>query len=64
MEDKDIRVHGWMSVDPPVGFWIITPSNEFRTAGPVKQDLTVHVGPTLLSVSSSLSNPLDLHPSL
>ncbi|KAF5454361.1 hypothetical protein F2P56_024033 [Juglans regia] len=53
MEDKDIRVHGWMSVAPPVGFWIITPSNEFRTAGPIKQDLTGHVGPTLLSMFMS-----------
>lgn len=29
---------------------MITPSNEFRTAGPIKQDLTSHVGPIILSV--------------
>ncbi|KAF2285319.1 hypothetical protein GH714_042361 [Hevea brasiliensis] len=35
--------------DPPVGFWMITPSNEFRVGGPTKQDLTSHVGPTVLN---------------
>ncbi|KVH92250.1 Carbohydrate-binding-like fold [Cynara cardunculus var. scolymus] len=49
-EDKDNRVHGWICSDPPVGFWMITPSNEFRTAGPIKQDLTSHAGPVTLSV--------------
>ncbi|CAH1421680.1 unnamed protein product [Lactuca virosa] len=49
-ENKDNRVHGWMCSDPPVGFWMITPSNEFRTAGPVKQDLTSHAGPVTLSM--------------
>lgn len=29
---------------------MITPSNEFRTGGPLKQDLTSHVGPTVLSM--------------
>ncbi|KAL2344436.1 hypothetical protein Fmac_005721 [Flemingia macrophylla] len=45
-------VHGWISVDSdaPMGFWIITPSNEFRNAGPIKQDLTSHVGPITLSM--------------
>ncbi|RDX82939.1 rhiE, partial [Mucuna pruriens] len=45
-------VHGWISVDSnePVGFWMITPSNEFRNAGPVKQDLTSHVGPITLAM--------------
>lgn len=50
-ENKDNRVHGWISENPPVGFWIITPSDEFRAGGPLKQDLTSHVGPTVLSVS-------------
>lgn len=50
-EDKDIKVHGWICFKPPVGFWQITPSNEFRTGGPVKQELTSHVGPTTLAVS-------------
>ncbi|PON59605.1 Rhamnogalacturonate lyase [Parasponia andersonii] len=49
-ENKDIRVHGWIAKDPTVGFWIITPSNEFRSGGPVKQNLTSHVGPTALAV--------------
>ena len=51
MESKDNKVHGWISSDQRVGFWMITPSDEFRACGPVKQDLTSHVGPTLLSVS-------------
>lgn len=54
-ENKDNKVHGWISmnsgVGKPIGFWIITPSNEFRNGGPTKQDLTSHVGPTALSVS-------------
>ncbi|KAF7128905.1 hypothetical protein RHSIM_Rhsim10G0175400 [Rhododendron simsii] len=49
-DDKDNQVHGWICSDPPVGFWMITPSDEFRTGGPVKQDLTSHVGPTTLSM--------------
>ncbi|XP_035551432.1 rhamnogalacturonate lyase-like isoform X2 [Juglans regia] len=52
-EGKDNKVHGWLSADPPVGFWIITPSNEFRSAGPIKQELTSHVGPTVLSMFMS-----------
>ncbi|KAK4417176.1 hypothetical protein Salat_2543200 [Sesamum alatum] len=47
-DNKDNKVHGWVSND--VGFWMITPSNEFRTGGPLKQDLTSHVGPTVLSM--------------
>ncbi|EYU30909.1 hypothetical protein ABFS82_08G217700 [Erythranthe guttata] len=49
-DNKDNKVHGWVSSDQGVGFWMITPSNEFRTGGPLKQDLTSHVGPTLLSM--------------
>ena len=49
-ENKDNKVHGWISLDPLVGFWQITPSNEFRTCGPLKQDLTSHVGPVNLAV--------------
>ncbi|CAL9760475.1 unnamed protein product [Musa acuminata subsp. burmannicoides] len=48
-EDKDNKVHGWISFDPPIGFWQITPSDEFRSGGPVKQDLTSHVGPTTIA---------------
>lgn len=49
-ENKDNKVHGFICFDPPVGFWQITPSNEFRTGGPIKQDLTSHVNPTTLAV--------------
>ncbi|KAK9285701.1 hypothetical protein L1049_024900 [Liquidambar formosana] len=49
-DNKDNQVHGWVSSDPRVGFWMITPSDEFRTAGPTKQDLTSHVGPTTLNM--------------
>ncbi|KAG4399641.1 hypothetical protein AAZX31_08G266800 [Glycine max] len=56
-ENKDNNVHGWISVDssnaPSVGFWMITPSNEFRNAGPIKQDLTSHVGPITLAMFMS-----------
>ncbi|XP_028051729.1 uncharacterized protein LOC114256303 [Camellia sinensis] len=49
-DDKDNRVHGWICSNPAVGFWTITPSDEFHIGGPVKQDLTSHVGPTTLSM--------------
>ncbi|KAI3784216.1 hypothetical protein L1987_43311 [Smallanthus sonchifolius] len=49
-ENRDLMVHGWISHDPPVGFWKITPSNEFCNGGPLKQNLCSHVGPTCLAV--------------
>ncbi|CAA2994721.1 probable rhamnogalacturonate lyase B [Olea europaea subsp. europaea] len=50
-DNKDNKVHGWVSSDQvPIGFWTITPSNEFRTGGPLKQDLTSHVAATMLSM--------------
>ncbi|KAL6582863.1 hypothetical protein OROMI_004941 [Orobanche minor] len=49
-DNKDNSVHGWICSNPPTGFWLITPSNEFKTAGPVKQDLTSHAGPISLSM--------------
>ncbi|MED6130816.1 hypothetical protein PIB30_004237 [Stylosanthes scabra] len=49
-DNKDSQVHGWVCTDPAVGFWLITPSNEFRSGGPLKQNLTSHVGPTTLAV--------------
>ncbi|XP_061372051.1 probable rhamnogalacturonate lyase B [Gastrolobium bilobum] len=54
-ESRNNRVHGWICIDPSesVGFWLITPSYEFRSAGPLKQYLTSHVGPTVLSVFHS-----------
>ncbi|OAY23169.1 probable rhamnogalacturonate lyase B [Manihot esculenta] len=51
--NEDNQVHGWISFNPPVGFWQITPSNEFRTGGPLKQNLTSHVGPTTLAMFHS-----------
>lgn len=49
-DNKDILVHGWICTDRATGFWQITPSFEYRSGGPVKQNLTSHVGPTSLSV--------------
>ncbi|KAL4558971.1 hypothetical protein LXL04_031097 [Taraxacum kok-saghyz] len=49
-ENRHLMVHGWISNDPPTGFWQITPSDEFRTGGPLKQNLCSHVGPTCLAV--------------
>ncbi|PKA46203.1 hypothetical protein AXF42_Ash015496 [Apostasia shenzhenica] len=49
-DNKDNKVHGWISLDPPIGFWQITPRDEFRTGGPMKQNLTSHVGPTTLAI--------------
>ncbi|CAN8294534.1 unnamed protein product [Cochlearia groenlandica] len=53
MDCKDIKVHGWISTNDSVGFWQITPSNEFRSAGPLKQFLGSHVGPTNLAIFHS-----------
>ncbi|XP_072976467.1 uncharacterized protein [Typha angustifolia] len=50
MENKDSHVHGWFCSNPSTGFWVITPSDEFRSGGPVKQDLTSHVGPISLAM--------------
>ncbi|KAF2303729.1 hypothetical protein GH714_021492 [Hevea brasiliensis] len=46
----DGGVHGWISSDPIVGFWIIFPSHEFRNGGPTKQNLTAHTGPDCLAM--------------
>ncbi|XP_051116516.1 uncharacterized protein LOC127241482 isoform X2 [Andrographis paniculata] len=56
IENKDNKVHGWISSDPPVGFWQIAPSNEYRNGGPLKQDLTSHVNPTTLAERIFYSN--------
>ncbi|EEF28098.1 hypothetical protein RCOM_0367010 [Ricinus communis] len=50
MELKDSKVHGWIANDPPVGFWMIRPSDEFCSGGPTRQDLTSHTGPVVLSL--------------
>ncbi|KAL2498986.1 Rhamnogalacturonate lyase family protein [Abeliophyllum distichum] len=49
-DNKDCFVHGWISTDRDIGFWVITPSNEFRAGGPMKNELTSHVGPTSLAI--------------
>ncbi|XP_066362260.1 uncharacterized protein [Miscanthus floridulus] len=54
MDNKDNTVHGWIAAGDSsrggVGFWVITPSNEFKNGGPLKRELTSHTGPTSLSV--------------
>ncbi|XP_051132850.1 probable rhamnogalacturonate lyase B [Andrographis paniculata] len=55
LESKENRVHGWIATltltnKSAAGFWVITASDEFRGGGPLKQDLTSHVGPTSLSM--------------
>ncbi|XP_057973688.1 uncharacterized protein LOC131161747 [Malania oleifera] len=52
-EFKDLLVHGWISSHPLVGFWQITPSSEFRSGGPLKQELSSHVGPANLAIFHS-----------
>ncbi|RZC68328.1 hypothetical protein C5167_031589 [Papaver somniferum] len=50
---EDIKVHGWVcskASDPLVGFWHITPSDEYRSGGPLRHELTSHVGPHSLTV--------------
>ncbi|CAM0151317.1 unnamed protein product [Urochloa decumbens] len=52
LNNKDNFVHGWISSSHPnpMGFWVITPSNEFKSGGPMKRELTSHVGPTSLTM--------------
>ncbi|KAF7088578.1 hypothetical protein CFC21_091671 [Triticum aestivum] len=54
LDTKDNRVHGWVSTSSGqpshVGFWVVTPSSEFKSGGPLKRDLTSHVGPTCISM--------------
>ncbi|OEL24895.1 hypothetical protein BAE44_0014084 [Dichanthelium oligosanthes] len=57
LENQDNTVHGWIggNDDPAAaaaatGFWVITPSNEFKNGGPLKRELTSHTGPTSLAV--------------
>jgi len=49
-ENKDLKVHGWISHNLDLGCWQIIPSNEFRSGGLSKQNLTSHVGPISLAV--------------
>ncbi|TVU25325.1 hypothetical protein EJB05_27817, partial [Eragrostis curvula] len=52
LDNMDNAVHGWISGSymNSIGFWVITPSNEFKSGGPVKRELTSHVGPTSLTM--------------
>ncbi|KAF6168206.1 hypothetical protein GIB67_011591 [Kingdonia uniflora] len=50
MDNKDGGLHGWISLDPIIGFWVIFPSNEARNGGPTKQNLTAHCGPACLAM--------------
>ncbi|KAG2555668.1 hypothetical protein PVAP13_8NG036801 [Panicum virgatum] len=45
LDNKDNVVHGWISSrhPNPMGFWIITPSNEFKSGSPMKRELTSHM---------------------
>jgi rhamnogalacturonan endolyase len=52
-DNKDNHLHGWISPQSRVGFWVIIPSSEFRSGGPFKQELTSHVGPTALATFNS-----------
>ncbi|XAR73520.1 Rhamnogalacturonan endolyase [Bertholletia excelsa] len=60
---KENRLHGWMCFEHGVGFWVITPTDEFRTGGPIRQELTSHVGPTSLAMfySNHYAGILRLH---
>ncbi|CAN6987231.1 hypothetical protein IGI04_001417 [Brassica rapa subsp. trilocularis] len=49
-ENRDLKVHGWISHNLDLGCWQIIPSNEFRSGGLVKQNLTSHVGPISLAM--------------
>ncbi|PRQ20947.1 putative rhamnogalacturonan endolyase [Rosa chinensis] len=53
VENIHNRVHGWIANDSQVGFWQITPSEEFKSGGPFKQCLTSHVGPITLAIFHS-----------
>ncbi|XP_065863348.1 rhamnogalacturonate lyase B-like [Euphorbia lathyris] len=54
LENQHNQVHGWISNDPPVGFWMISPSHEFHAGGPVRQDLTSHCGPICMNMFTSI----------
>jgi hypothetical protein len=68
MDNKDNAVHGWITGGgghpSPMGFWVITPSNEFKSGGPMKRELTSHVGPTSLTVRSKIDPDDQLDPIL
>ncbi|CAI0419728.1 unnamed protein product [Linum tenue] len=54
MEIKDHKLKGWISDDPKIGFWVISPSEEYIAGGPNKPELTCHCGPICLAMFTSV----------
>ncbi|CAN0878488.1 Rhamnogalacturonate lyase [Linum grandiflorum] len=54
MEMKDHKLKGWVSEDPKIGFWVISPSEEYAAGGPTKPELTCHSGPIALASFTSV----------
>ncbi|CAI0474265.1 unnamed protein product [Linum tenue] len=54
LEMKDHRLKGWISDDPKMGFWVISPSEEYAAGGPNKPELTCHCGPICLAMFTSM----------
>jgi rhamnogalacturonan endolyase len=46
----DLNVWGWSSTGKRVGIWMTVPSHEYYNGGPMKRELTVHMGRTLLNM--------------
>jgi len=46
----DLNAWGWVSTSQGVGIWITKPSGEYYNGGPMKRELTAHMGPTLLNM--------------
>jgi rhamnogalacturonan endolyase len=42
--------YGWASTTTPNGVWQVIPSHEFYNGGPMKRELTAHLGNTLLNM--------------
>ncbi|KAG5233446.1 rhamnogalacturonate lyase [Salix suchowensis] len=55
MESKDNKVQGWISRDPAVGFWMITPSQEFRSVA-----LSSKTSPLMLMFTSTHYTGMEL----
>ncbi|WVZ94116.1 hypothetical protein U9M48_040052 [Paspalum notatum var. saurae] len=57
LDKKDNAVHGWISATAGgsfTGFWVITLSNDFKSGGLTKRELTSHVGPTCLTIGDDI----------
>lgn len=42
--------YGWASSTTPLGIWQVIPSHEYYSGGPMKRELTEHLGNTLLNM--------------